>query len=277
MAVINKMSNTGVITVEDLKSTYKELSSEDLDSDDFRFATNIVTGNAERREINAWQAKRWAEHHGINTIRWSRKREEASWKGRPNEASIAHVLQNASFWEYFPPNAMGYLNTHNINSTHGLANGTEIKYHSLSFEDKDQRRRFRLQCAQAKPGDIITLDFPPTAINVELFPDYDEDTTSETTKKKVKRKEWLDSGKGSITNDGRVVIPISHRDGNKIRSMNTYIPGCTRLDLQQIYYYDSRLKIRDHFPIEPAFSITVDKAQASVLWLYCVLHICFVY
>ena len=277
MAVINKMSNTGVITVEDLKDNYKALSAEDMASDDFRFATNIVTGNAERREINAWQAKRWAEHHGINTIRWSRKRDEASWKGRPNEASIAHALQNASFWEYFPPNAMGYLNTHNINSTHGLANGTEIKYHSLSFEDKDQRKQFDLKCAQAKPGDIITIDSPPTAINVELFPDYDEDTTSETTKKKVKRKEWLDSGKGSITNDRRVVIPISHRDGNKIRSMNTYIPGCTRLDLQQIYYYDSRLKIRDYFPIEPAFSITVDKAQASVLWLYCVLHICFVY
>ena len=53
--------------------------------------------------------------------------------------------------------AMGYLNTYSINSDDGLANGTEIKYHSLSFEDKEQRKQFRLKCAQAKPGDIITL------------------------------------------------------------------------------------------------------------------------
>ena len=125
---------------------------------------------------------------------------------------------------------MGYLNTYNINSISGLTNGTEIKYHSLSFEDKEQRKQFKLQCAQATPGDIITIHSPPTAINVELFPDFDGDSTSETAKKKRERKEWLRSGKGSITRD-RVVIPISLRDGSKIKSKATYIPGYTRLEM----------------------------------------------
>jgi len=264
MAVLNKMSETGIVNVKDLKNTYKTLSREDMESDDFRFATNIVTGNAERREINAWQAKRWAEHYGVNTVRWPRKREEASWKGRPRtEECVAHAMQNSCFWEYCIPGAMGYLNTYSINSVSGLANGTEIKYHSLSFEDKERRKQFNLKCAQAKPGDIISIDSPPTAINVELFPDFAWDSTSETAKKKRERKEWLRSGKGSITRGGRVVIPISLRDGGKIQSKKTYVPGCTRLDMHQYYYHDSSLMIKDWFPIEPAFSITVDKAQVS--------------
>jgi len=266
MALLDKMSSTGVITVEDLKNTYKKLSAEDIACDDFRFATNIVTGNAERREINAWQAKRWAKYHGVNTFRWPRKR-EGSWKGRPrNEACIAHAMQHSSFWEFYIPEAMGYLNTSNINSDDGLANGTVIKYHSLSFEDKHQRSKFRLQCAQAAPGNVIDLDFPPTAINVELFPDFDEDSVSDKAKKEKERKEWLESGKGSITQDGRVVIPISMRDGKKIQSKKTYIPGCVRMD-SQYYYLDSSVMLKDYFPIEPAFSITVDKAQVGVEYI----------
>ena len=274
MEVLNKMSQTGVgPTVQDLKSTYKKLSAEDLANDDFRFATTIVTGNAERREINAWQSKRWAEYHGINTVRWSRAREDGKWIGRPtNQESIAHAMQNACFWEYFPPNAMGYLTKYGINAAEGLANGTEIKYHSLSFEDKEQRKQFDLKSAQAKPGDIIDLDFPPTAINVELFADFDGDSTSDAAKKKRERKEWLDGGKGSITKkDGRVVIPISLKDGKKgIQFDTNYIPGCTDLDSNH-YYHDSMVSIKDHFPIEPAFSITVDKAQVCLVCCVCVL------
>ncbi len=114
------------------------------------------------------------------------------------------------------------MNTYNINSISGLTNGTEIKYHSLSFEDKEQRKQFKLQCAQATPGDIITIHSPPTAINVGLLADFDGDSTADAVKKKRERKEWLDGGKGSITADGRVVIPISLRDGSKVKSKATY-------------------------------------------------------
>ena len=266
MTVINKMSRTGVgPTIRELKSTYKKLSAEDLASDDFRFATTIVTGNLERREINAVQAKRWAKHHGVNTIRWQRNREEGSWKGRPRtEECIAHAMQNACFYEYFPPGAMGYLNSYNINGNDGLTNGTVIKFHSLSFEDKEQRKQFNEKRRQAKPGDVIDLDSPPTTINVELFADFPEDTATETEKKKVMRKEWLRDGKGTLTRDGRIVIPISTRHGSKIKSKATYIPGS--LDLSSnLYYRESQVKLKDYFPIEPAFSITVDKAQVSFI------------
>jgi len=100
-----------------------------------------------------------------------------------------------------------------------LANGTEIKYHSLSFEDKQQRRRFNKLLRQAKPGDVIDLDFPPTAVNVELFADFEGDSDAVKADNVTKRKSWFDSGKQSITRE-RVVIPISIRDGNKISTSN---------------------------------------------------------
>ena len=78
------------------------------------------------------------------------------------------------------------------------------------------------------------------------------------------RKEWLRDGKGTLTRDGRIIIPISTRHGSKIKSKATYIPGC--LDLSSnLYYQESQIKLKDYFPIEPAFSITVDKAQVSFI------------
>ena len=85
-ALLNKMSDTGHIGMEDLKH-YKQLSSEDLASDDFRFATMIVSGNNERREINARQAKRWAEHFKLNNVRWARTRRNKRGKGNPERTT----------------------------------------------------------------------------------------------------------------------------------------------------------------------------------------------
>jgi len=262
MEVINKMSETGVITVDDLK-TYKKLSGEDLDSDDFRFATIIVTGNNERRLFNFYQAKRWAEYHGTNLIRWARKRRENTWKGKPTSMDgVNRAMENACFWELYIPGAKGYLNTYNINGDLGLANGTEIKYHSLSFGNRVEQRGFNELCAQSKPGDVIRIDSPPAAINVELFADFPEDTADTKAKKKVARKKWLDSGKPSITNDGRVVIHISQQDGSQIQYNTTYVPGFTGIETRTVYP-NSQIEMKDLFPIEPAFSITVDKAQVS--------------
>jgi len=261
-AVLNKMSNTGCITVNDLK-TYKKLSDEDLKSDDFRFATIIVTGNLERREINAWQAGRWAKHYGVIVVRWPRKRKEDTWKGKPNSMDgVTLAMHNSCFWELFIPGAKGYLNTYNINGEEGLANGTEIKYHSLSFKGQGQKIKFKRQHEQAQPGDVITIDSPPTAINVELFADFEDDTAAIKATKKVARKKWLDSGKCSITNDGRVVIHISSRDGSVIPYKTAYIPHSIDAESGR-EYPSSRVDMKDHFPVEPAFSITVDKAQVS--------------
>ena len=269
MNVLNKMSKKGLITPSDLKKTYKTLSGKDLASNDFRFASIIVTGNDERREINAWQAERWAHYHGVNTIRWARKRKEQTWRGRPARIeNIAHVFENNScFWELFIPGARGYLNTYGINVDIGLANGTEIKYHSLSFEDPAEEKNFQQKLHRAKPGDTITIDFPPKAINVELFADFDGDTSAAKSEKRASRKKWLEAKRGSLTDDGRVVVPISQGDGKNIQYKTTYVSGCTRVEVRS-WYSESQIEMKDHFPVEPAFSITVDKAQVRRLFFF---------
>ena len=259
-ATLNEMSETGRITVNQLKQ-YKLLTSKDLAGDDFRFATIIVTGNNERREISARQAKRWGEHFGVCSVRWARNRKDDSWKGRPRvEDNVAHAMHSSLFWELFIPGAKGYLNTYGINADIGLANGTEIKYHSLSFEHQKDERNLMAKLNASRPGDSITIDEPPTAINVELFADFPEDLHSDKSAKVDARAAWLGSGKGSITADGKVVIPISLQDGSIIPFRTEHIPGCNEPGR---FYKASQIKMKDYFPIEPAFAVTVDKAQVS--------------
>ena len=183
--------------------------------------------------------------------------------GREGLRQKPAVMSNSCFWEYFIPEAKGYINKC-INNEYGLANGTEVKYISLSFDNRVEERQFEKQLRQAKPGEEIVVDSPPAAINVELFPYFSDDSTADKAKKKAARKKWLQSGKGSITNDRRVVVPISTRDGAQIPLDSIPVPGSNVLDEGQ-YYRESQLKIKDNFPIEPAFAITTDKAQGKTI------------
>ena len=258
-----KMSESGCISVEMLKN-YKMLSEEDMSGDDgFGFGTIIVTGNEERHELNTLQSQRWASHYGTHIIRWRRKINEARWKGRPRaDGNIARVMENDCFFEYFVPGAPGFL-TKNINTDIGLANGVEIKYHSLSFECFDPEEQFKGMLADVSPGGIITLEHPPSAINVELYADFPGDSEDQLEKNKQKRKLW---SHGSLV-EGRVVIPIPIKAGNYTDYEVVLVKGAPDCG-----YHASMLPMKDHFPIELGFCVTVWKAQVSIY--ICVVIIC---
>ena len=76
-----------------------------------------------------------------------------------------------------------------------------------------------------------------------------------------KRKEWTH---GSLVDDGRVVIQISRQWGSKIvrKWDNENIEGS-----YQFGYSGSILPMKDHFPIEPGFCVTIYKAQVSLIYL----------
>ena len=73
------MSLGNPLTEEDL-SEYKTLSKNDKE---FDFATILVSGNQQRIQFNWVQAMRWAKVNGTYIIRWPRKINDRSWKGRP--------------------------------------------------------------------------------------------------------------------------------------------------------------------------------------------------
>lgn len=241
--VLDRMSRRGIITAKTLRENYQLLNGEDLLSEEFAFAPIVVTGNNERREINAWQAERWAKYHGVNIVRWARIRRENTWKGKPRTfKATAHAMENSCFWELFIPGAKAYLNTYGINADNGLANGTEVRYHSLSFQCKEDEHKLQAKLLRARPGETITIADAPSAINVELF-------AGDSKRNKTMREKWLKEGNGSITNDGYVVIPISIEDGNKIPYKTSYIPGC--YNVEEGYYYDSsKIDMKDYFPCE---------------------------
>jgi hypothetical protein len=250
--LLNRMSCGESIGPCDLKH-YKTLSVNDKE---FEFATILTPGNRERHEFNNIQARRWAMRNKTNVVRWPRKIQ--NWKGKPsNPLNVIRAKEQEScFWELFVPEALAYL-TFNLNVDKGLANGVEVKYDSISFQKKEDQMKFESQFAEAHPGEVISLTVPPDFINVELFPDFPDDDDKTRKKNETKRKQWKH---GSMTDDGRIVIPIDIHNKQKVQYKNCKIRGGGGFQ-----FHPSTVELADHFPIEPGFSVTIHKAQLSVV------------
>ena len=249
--LLNKMSAGESIGPEDLKN-YKTLSAEDTS---FEFATILTPGHKERHEFNNIQARRWARKHQTQVVRWPRR--ERNWRGKPTNPFNVHRVKEMEccFWELFVPGAFGYL-TFNFSVDKGLANGTEIKYDSMSFLEKEDQKTFENLQLGAAPGDVITLKGPPDFINVELFADLIDHDERTKQKNELKRRSWK---YGSLTNDGRIVIPISVKNiGYAVEFKSNNIRGCGGYQIRP-----SSVELADYFPIELGFSVTIHKAQVS--------------
>jgi hypothetical protein len=112
------------------------------------------------------------------------------------------VHADSCFWETFVPHADGFLNS-NINNHLGLANGTPIKYHSMTFS-LEHELQLVFEPTRKKPlGSVIILDGPPLAIHISLPKTFD-------TKKQLstKRKAQHKMLKELSLCDKAIVIPI---------------------------------------------------------------------
>ena len=130
-------------------------------------------------------------------------------------------------------------------------------YHSISFEDPTKNEALLNQIENTPEGGTITLEDPPDYINVEMYPDLDEDSDEDSQKKKRLRKEWT---YGSLDNTGhKVIIPISTK-GAFIKTKKEVVGGSTGAG-----YRPSNAVLQDHFPLELAFAMTVHKAQGRTI------------
>ncbi|EJK60414.1 hypothetical protein THAOC_19240, partial [Thalassiosira oceanica] len=247
---IQDLATTGEISIDEMKQLYKPLAKED---EEFRHATTIVSGNYERHVINLEQSKRWAQSHKTHVLKWRRKLKE--WKGIPSSVeSIADATKQACFWETFVSGALGFVNF-NLNTKIGIANGTGIRYHSVSFEKPEKNNALQRQIETTPAGGTIILDEPPDYINVEMFPDQEGDTEEERQKKKKLRQQWT---YGSLENTGdKIVIPVSAK-GSYIKFKREVVGGSAG-------YKPSSAVLQDHFPLELAFAMTVHKAQGRTI------------
>lgn len=116
--------------------TDKQLTPSDARQDpDWASAPIVVTLNEICANINFNMACRFAQRYNLPVIKWrlpiSGIRAAAL---SVNETDQLYNHDN-NLWGYFVAGAPGYL-TSNINPSKGLANGTAIVYHSLSFTEK---------------------------------------------------------------------------------------------------------------------------------------------
>eukprot|EP00957_Ditylum_brightwellii_P114584 8737055-Ditylum_brightwellii.AAC.1 len=80
VVIINCMGNGESLSMSDIKN-YKTLDQNELDDEEWTFATIIVSTNSERLDISEIQARRYSKQHKTYVIRW--QLDITEWKGKP--------------------------------------------------------------------------------------------------------------------------------------------------------------------------------------------------
>jgi len=257
--------------VKDLDlSLYRRLSSEDVKTGGWGFATHVVSRNKLRRCINFVQAQRWCALRGLPLITWNV--DVPSLK-----ASMSHEGLNR-LWGRMPKDSDSYgmyaqdapcILSSNINPEIGICNGTQGKMSSLCYHDPEKQQALLDLIAAAAPGEEIRLQTPPDVIFVKigLGDDAVEIPIVEGTDKvKIRNREivcWrhmVEMGfactyhkvQGRTIEDG-VVLHLSALKRNEIYSM--FLVGISRVTMsQQLRLFEPTAKemelVRDSLPDE---------------------------
>lgn len=226
----------------DVFRNLKILSRDDtLRDENWVFAPIITMNNAQRHRINFDRAIRFARKQGLPLLRWKNTiTDDVNYLKKSN---LNHMYADPSMWSVFVYGAPAYLDE-NIIPEKGIAKGTSVTLHSLSFDSTikpfmlDDLKRL---IAFAAPGQIIDLPFEPSSINVVL-------TNADATTWPVDQR--LDTGEHD-----KVVIPISMMKSS---------------EQQTVYYcvnetwYSKQPKIK-RIPVDLGWAITYWKVQGKTL------------
>ena len=149
-------------------ANYKKLSPNDIVADaTWAFAPIVVTSNHERQLHNASQAVRFARCKGLPVLRW---RLPFLSCGAPSRELDAAYATDTRLHGYFVEGAPAIL-LDNIFVHRGLANGTHVVMHSVTFSDSTPQEQqtiqdIRSRIARAQPGEIVDLPVRPYSVNV---------------------------------------------------------------------------------------------------------------
>jgi len=243
------------VTQEDLKATYKLLSSGDLTSVEWLEAAILVATNRERLTLIEERAKLFANYHGTHVIRW--QREMKNWEQEPAPAFSSQAMDDPVCWEHFVPGAPGFLNQ-TVHKDLLMVNALQVRYHSIRF-DSDTQTLLEHQLLTTPLGDVIDMPRPPECVIVQLLPPLGHiqeailDALHELSLERPKR----DRNGDIIRRSNRILFPIFPHSCSwdqlptVIRGGQCFLP--------------SRARFRNIFPLELAFSITVHKSQGRTL------------
>jgi hypothetical protein len=230
---------------------YRTLQPVDImqEGSDFCDAPILCSTNRERHTLNGIMAPIKAAAKGVCAIRW-RADLQPFWDQKPADEYISQVIDSDPvFWEYFVPETESYI-TENLRKRLRLINGTKLKCSTLSFDTHEKQIQFEKLVANTRVGGLLSLplDLRPETQNVELV-----------NLSKKTQQQWLEHGLSLHSN--KVVIPIPCRRNFFSKTPKPIlVPGG-----RNGKYKCSKIRIRNFFPIEPGFAITINKAQGKTM------------
>ena len=127
--------------------------------------TFFFTTNREIFDIIGSQVKQLTIIHNMHVITWSY--ETLLQAQKPKEEYLCEAMKDPALNEFFIAGINKFV-TQILNKKFKIINTTKIKFHSISLSDKEQKEFINSQILIQSIRNIIYLDKPPFAINVEL-------------------------------------------------------------------------------------------------------------
>lgn len=243
------------ITLGEIRARgYKLLSSEDSRKKEWVGASILVSTNRERQTLTHARSIQYARLTGTVVIRWETN--FSNWRQRPlARQHRLKAMEDPCFYEYFVAGAGAFL-TQNIQKHLKLTNATAAIFHSIVIDDREKKAILR-RVNEASPGDVITLSYPPVAVNVEI--QMSHEVVSKQVRESLKsfslasRPIYTKWKKDHTT----YIIPL-WKYSCKQDSSDTTVRGGEGFSA-------SKVRLRRHFPVEPAFAITVHKSEGRTM------------
>ena len=242
--IVNKLYRGEEISAVDIKRVYKILSDTDLEQPEWVSAPILTSTNRERYTLTDTMARHFANFHCKPVIRW--KRLHSKDGGPIEESDKKDAEKDPCYYEYFVAGTKGFFTETYIKELR-LVNGIQVEYHSLSFSD-EKRQEITRRLKDARPGELVTLleGEIPLAINVIVhLPDCTD-------------PQIIDVLQNTFSLEpGRIVIPVFAGSCKWTDNHITVYGGSN--------YNPFKMKVRNHFSVEPSFVITVHKSEGQTL------------
>jgi len=241
---IGELYSRHPIKTEDIKTKYQLLHQDDLTDCNSVWLTApvLVATNRERYTLTPIRAILYAKHHHQPVIRWPRK--YTRWAQQPVPSKIDQCIANDTcFYEYYVQGGPCHV-TQNFNKYRLLLNGTPAWFHSTTLDSNELTEHINYLYQHGLPGDVITLENPPTSINIQLH---------------ANDNETLQLWKNFTLVTDQIVIPICEGMTSSNKE-TTYTPVHGGLD-----YLPSKVKLESRFGVEASFAMTIHKAEGQTM------------
>ena len=152
---------------EEFLQSLRPLSREDIQADPAWLLTpRITTSNALRGTYNFYAAVHFGKATGQPVLRWPK-----SVRGDPfsmlSPTELSEVYEDPALQHTFVTGAPAMI-TSPINTLRRIVNGSRAVLRFVGFDTREKEERATAKLHGAAPGQVVTLDDPPTFVAVEL-------------------------------------------------------------------------------------------------------------